>query len=461
MDEQLIVQYLKAMTSLYGVISEANALEIINNQNKEQVTEADLAALDLDGTFVEREDDLFVHEALYIDDSLGELLEAQGDKPYYVPDKAQLLKYGELLYVERPQAYVDLKDFIVQEFAVSDTKAEGICEDLQLSASMGDVSMPSLLNEFQRRKIRFSGAEQINRLLRRISEMINHTRRWDNRGFTPHELFEQFEKPNLLPLPGMPFDFGNENSEKWSGDEASFDEWQDDELSEEEDLLLNYIRALVNLYGAVPKAKVLEIFNKQNDLDWTLDDLDTLIDSLEMEEEYFTDAGDQFVEESLLMDEDSLPRLLSRQEGKPYYIPEREELLRYSDDCYQERPPAFARLQLYIQKQLFLDLVQAEEICEDILFDLSGHDYSIEFLLFEFERREIQFSDASQQRETVRLILDLANHTRTWANRGFTPAEIQNRAEHEKAALQLRKAGRNDPCPCGSGKKYKQCCGRS
>ena len=24
-----------------------------------------------------------------------------------------------------------------------------------------------------------------------------------------------------------------------------------------------------------------------------------------------------------------------------------------------------------------------------------------------------------------------------------------------------KKIGRNDPCPCGSGKKYKQCCGRS
>ena len=23
-----------------------------------------------------------------------------------------------------------------------------------------------------------------------------------------------------------------------------------------------------------------------------------------------------------------------------------------------------------------------------------------------------------------------------------------------------RKIGRNDPCPCGSGKKYKHCCGR-
>ena len=24
----------------------------------------------------------------------------------------------------------------------------------------------------------------------------------------------------------------------------------------------------------------------------------------------------------------------------------------------------------------------------------------------------------------------------------------------------VQKIGRNDPCPCGSGKKYKQCCGR-
>ena len=25
--------------------------------------------------------------------------------------------------------------------------------------------------------------------------------------------------------------------------------------------------------------------------------------------------------------------------------------------------------------------------------------------------------------------------------------------------LAQKKAGRNDPCPCGSGKKYKKCCG--
>jgi preprotein translocase subunit SecA len=25
---------------------------------------------------------------------------------------------------------------------------------------------------------------------------------------------------------------------------------------------------------------------------------------------------------------------------------------------------------------------------------------------------------------------------------------------------EVPKVGRNDPCPCGSGKKYKNCCGR-
>ncbi|MBR2938604.1 MAG: SEC-C domain-containing protein [Kiritimatiellae bacterium] len=34
---------------------------------------------------------------------------------------------------------------------------------------------------------------------------------------------------------------------------------------------------------------------------------------------------------------------------------------------------------------------------------------------------------------------------------GFAPAPVRRAS----AAV-----GRNDPCPCGSGKKYKKCCGR-
>ncbi len=29
------------------------------------------------------------------------------------------------------------------------------------------------------------------------------------------------------------------------------------------------------------------------------------------------------------------------------------------------------------------------------------------------------------------------------------------------APTRIKRPGRNDPCPCGSGRKYKQCCGKS
>jgi len=41
---------------------------------------------------------------------------------------------------------------------------------------------------------------------------------------------------------------------------------------------------------------------------------------------------------------------------------------------------------------------------------------------------------------------------------------IENRSEEAEAAAHKpavsHKVGRNDPCPCGSGKKYKKCCGK-
>ena len=33
-------------------------------------------------------------------------------------------------------------------------------------------------------------------------------------------------------------------------------------------------------------------------------------------------------------------------------------------------------------------------------------------------------------------------------------------ARRKEAVAAGNKVGRNDPCPCGSGKKYKKCCGR-
>ncbi|MBO4563262.1 MAG: SEC-C domain-containing protein [Clostridia bacterium] len=39
-------------------------------------------------------------------------------------------------------------------------------------------------------------------------------------------------------------------------------------------------------------------------------------------------------------------------------------------------------------------------------------------------------------------------------------AEIQREWKASKVFVAEKKVGPNDPCPCGSGKKYKKCCGR-
>jgi uncharacterized protein YecA (UPF0149 family) len=56
------------------------------------------------------------------------------------------------------------------------------------------------------------------------------------------------------------------------------------------------------------------------------------------------------------------------------------------------------------------------------------------------------------------------NATRIWENKGYTPSElheiINKRDENivKFPTLQKSQVGRNEPCPCGSGKKYKKCC---
>ena len=39
-------------------------------------------------------------------------------------------------------------------------------------------------------------------------------------------------------------------------------------------------------------------------------------------------------------------------------------------------------------------------------------------------------------------------------------AELYKEQKKSNTIVKEKKVGRNDPCPCGSGKKYKFCCGK-
>ena len=66
----------------------------------------------------------------------------------------------------------------------------------------------------------------------------------------------------------------------------------------------------------------------------------------------------------------------------------------------------------------------------------------------------IQFKVESPEEEAKRLSEHLENERKAEeAMRSFSSSESDE--------IATKKPSRNEPCPCGSGKKYKQCCGKS
>ena len=70
----------------------------------------------------------------------------------------------------------------------------------------------------------------------------------------------------------------------------------------------------------------------------------------------------------------------------------------------------------------------------------------------------------SQLQELLNLLMNVANSLPIWQNNGWAPNELlESELGHRVFRNEdgtPKKIGRNDPCPCGSGKKYKKCCGR-
>ena len=79
------------------------------------------------------------------------------------------------------------------------------------------------------------------------------------------------------------------------------------------------------------------------------------------------------------------------------------------------------------------------------------------------ENEGLVFSSEKAVRDFAPMIISLSNHTRMAANCGYTPIELAEQRRVlslNKPVKKMQKVYPNDPCPCGSGKKYKKCCGR-
>lgn len=230
-----------------------------------------------------------------------------------------------------------------------------------------------------------------------------------------------------------------------------------------------YIKACTHLYGVVPFDKVLEIFNRQNpkmyiksgqafrvmrEAEW----------QKPMGQSQVRQDGLDFIHQQV-MESGTKAFIESNGSGKDWYVPDKEELLKYADDLYIEPTAAYQALYRKLEPHFHpLKPVSLKEALKKVSLMMQ-----IETGATQAMQELINFSGFGSDQdlnELVGLYSNFANHSRHWANRGNRPVELTHRdnlmplpAIPYEITEDSVKVGRNDPCPCGSGKKYKKCCG--
>lgn len=207
-----------------------------------------------------------------------------------------------------------------------------------------------------------------------------------------------------------------------------------------------YVVACCNLYGMVEVKQVEHIFKIHNGTEFDLNQLG----KRSLENHFVIKWKDVFYNDALEVEED-YKNHYQVVKKKPYYEPEKDELLKYLDDEYFECNDQYRDFEKYIGM-----LVEDKQAVSNIVYDT--HLGFIDDTDLQFTINHIQalgdFEFESQQ-DIIQLmdhLMKLQNNTRMWLNNGFTPLELR------KVSTKIQKVGRNDPCPCGSGKKYKKCC---
>lgn len=271
------------------------------------------------------------------------------------------------------------------------------------------------------------------------------------------------------------------------------------------DLLRSYFGAASNFYAKLPLRKLYEIYNSQNS-QISEEAFLQVADLISHEQHHYAILGREVfwededpsspmerelvAEHLYAVSDDFYYEAEAHQEGITYYIPPKEEFLKYADDFYFEITPQYTAMLRYLRNRQCKLHCPPEEVADDLHLAMTiGDDYKS--MTDNARRLGVCFDDKKDFYTYLELLVDMCHHTRQFNRRGHTPAECNVPAadidiiaagiEYEgkyddaliKAAQLLRTAldrpisntisgapSRNAPCPCGSGRKYKNCCGK-
>ena len=197
----------------------------------------------------------------------------------------------------------------------------------------------------------------------------------------------------------------------------------------------------IDMNGVIQKEKLQELLKEYHNIDISIKELDYIVKELEayiIKNKYYTWVSDMPLEdlENILILKDIFPKYQKADLEKDEKEAEFKEKVR------------FITLE-YLSSLEDVDNVSAmvNIMCKSASFDKELFD---NFL----ENDGIKLSEKAK-RKIFDLYKEYKKYITIWQYNGYTVLEYADIVNQKK-----NKVGRNDPCPCGSGKKYKKCCGK-
>jgi hypothetical protein len=197
------------------------------------------------------------------------------------------------------------------------------------------------------------------------------------------------------------------------------------------ELLSKYATAAGFLYGVISVPEFADVFNHYEDEKTDAGEVSLALERLSRTEDVeYSLYGNHILGPDFLPDfpEDleNMRTVRFEQRGKPRYLPDKDEFLRYIDPGYREPEKPYADLKTYILKHKLTVKEGLNGVDGDLidLHEMVQSDVKTGEILQSFIDRGYALNDVEAINRFMQKLLDALNNTRLYENNGFTPLEL-------------------------------------
>ncbi|MFP4371213.1 MAG: YecA family protein [Halanaerobium sp.] len=237
--------------------------------------------------------------------------------------------------------------------------------------------------------------------------------------------------------------------------------------------LLQFARGLLAYYGALSFMQLIEFYDFYFEVETEPEKIHHFLKLINeaflntFDIEYF----DHYYLYSGVFNPEEIIREIKMRPQIDYYKPAKKDILYAGKHDREKLNFSQQKFRKILLKDFSLSEDEVEEIIWTMMLDIKNDRRTIEII--QELGAKLEFDVFEQAQDFFQEMNEFHNNTRLWILKGHTPNEIMEEerkhlrplpkneyqfSSHVDQVVKGEKVGRNDPCPCGSGKKYKKCC---